>query len=220
MLARVRGGDLRFMLVVVAGLLMGFIVAGVGLARAHEAAPHLSRYVAAQGNGAAPPAVAPAAAPAAPSAAAAVDPARPAGVPVTRRDWIITKDYATHGGLRPPPGNNQGAVDFAFWHNKDALGSDVVATHSGTVKLLRMDPTYGNLVYVLGPRWSTTYGHLQDFAVRDGDTVTRGQVIGHMGSTGVSSGPHVDYQVWENGANRNPMDYCGCGMRGPDTPQE
>jgi murein DD-endopeptidase MepM/ murein hydrolase activator NlpD len=159
------------------------------------------------------------AAPAAP-AKAEIDPARPYGVPVTRGDWVITKDYAAHGGLRPAPGNNQGAVDFAFWHNKDALGADVVATHSGRVKLLQDDPTYGNLVYVLGPRWSTTYGHLQGFTVKEGDTVQRGQVIGHMGSTGASSGPHVDYQVWENGANRNPMDYCNCGTRGPDTPKE
>ena len=153
-------------------------------------------------------------------AKADIDPARPYGVPVTRGDWVITKDYAEHGGLRPPPGNNQGAVDFAFWHNKDALGADVVATHAGRVKLLQDDPTYGNLVYVLGTRWSTTYGHLQGFTVKEGDTVQRGQVIGHMGSTGISSGPHVDYQVWENGANRNPMDYCDCGTRGPDTPKE
>jgi murein DD-endopeptidase MepM/ murein hydrolase activator NlpD len=153
-------------------------------------------------------------------AKADIDPARPYGVPVTRGDWVITKDYAEHGGLRPPPGNNQGAVDFAFWHNKDALGADVVATHAGRVKLLQDDPTYGNLVYVLGARWSTTYGHLQGFTVKEGDTVQRGQVIGHMGSTGISSGPHVDYQVWENGANRNPMDYCNCGTRGPDTPKE
>jgi murein DD-endopeptidase MepM/ murein hydrolase activator NlpD len=153
-------------------------------------------------------------------AKADIDPARPYGVPVTRGDWVITKDYAEHGGLRPPPGNNQGAVDFAFWHNKDALGADVVATHAGRVKLLQDDPTYGNLVYVLGARWSTTYGHLQGFTVKEGDTVQRGQVIGHMGSTGASSGPHVDYQVWENGANRNPMDYCNCGTRGPDTPKE
>ncbi len=153
-------------------------------------------------------------------AKADIDPARPYGVPVTRGDWVITKDYAEHGGLRPPPGNNQGAVDFAFWHNKDALGADVVATHAGRVKLLQDDPTYGNLVYVLGTRWSTTYGHLQGFTVKEGDTVQRGQVIGHMGSTGISSGPHVDYQVWENGANRNPMDYCNCGTRGPDTPKE
>ena len=153
-------------------------------------------------------------------AKADIDPARPYGVPVTRGDWVITKDYAEHGGLRPPPGNNQGAVDFAFWHNKDALGADVVATHAGRVKLLQDDPTYGNLVYVLGTRWSTTYGHLQGFTVKEGDTVQRGQVIGHMGSTGISSGPHVDYQVWENGANRNPMDYCNCGTRGPDAPKE
>jgi murein DD-endopeptidase MepM/ murein hydrolase activator NlpD len=35
----------------------------------------------------------------------------------------------------------------------------------------------------------------------------RGTVLAEMGSTGNSTGPHVDYQVWDNGANKNPMDY-------------
>ncbi len=221
-------GPLAVFLGIALLVLIGLVVTGTALGRAQAAAPYLSRYVP-HGNAAAAalppgtphaPAPATAATAAATPGAAGVDPARPSGVPVTRGDWMITKDYAAHGGLRPPPGNNQGAVDFAFYHNLHAFGADVVATHAGTVKLLRDDPTYGNLVYVLGPRWSTTYGHLQDFAVADGQAVQRGQVIGHMGATGVATGPHVDYQVWEAGQNRNPLDYCGCGMQGPDVPPQ
>jgi murein DD-endopeptidase MepM/ murein hydrolase activator NlpD len=37
--------------------------------------------------------------------------------------------------------------------------------------------------------------------------VVRGQVIGYVGSTGMSSGPHLHYEVWENGVNRNPLDF-------------
>ena len=145
---------------------------------------------------------------------------RPTGVPVKRGDWVITKDYAAHGGLDPVSRQKWGAVDFAFWHDKDAFGAEIIATHAGRVKLLTDDPTYGNLVYVMGPHFTTTYGHMERFNVQEGQMVQRGDVIGFMGSTGASTGPHVDYQVWLDGQNQNPMDYCQCGMKGPDTPNE
>ena len=126
----------------------------------------------------------------------------PYGPPVARTDWVITKDYAAHGGH-----GKWGAVDFAFWHNYRASGAPVVATHAGIVKLLLDDPTYGNLVYVTGPHFTTTYAHLLGFTVGDGAQVVRGTILGKMGSTGHSTGPHVDYQVWLDGDNRNPMDY-------------
>jgi hypothetical protein len=142
----------------------------------------------------------------------------PTGLPITRQDWVITKDYAAHGGDDPIKREKWGAVDFAFWHNKDAFGAPVVATHAGKVKLLKDDPTYGNLVYVQGPQYTTTYGHLQSFNVQEGQVVRRGDVIGGMGSTGQSTGPHVDYQVWKDGKDQNPMDYCQCGMQGSPEP--
>jgi hypothetical protein len=142
----------------------------------------------------------------------------PTGIPVTRGDWVISKDYAAHGGLDPVARQKWGAVDFAFWQDKDAFGAEIIATHAGTVKLLEDDPTYGNLVYVMGSPYTTTYGHLERFNVTEGQAVRRGDVIGFMGSTGDSTGPHVDYQVWKDGENQNPMDYCQCGMKGPDAP--
>jgi len=136
-------------------------------------------------------------------------PDRPYGPPVARTDWLITKDYAAHGGP-----SNWGAVDFAFWHNYQSAGSPLVATHAGRIKLLRDDPTYGNLVYVVGAHFTTTYGHMQKFAVQEGAAVVRGTALGEMGSTGHSSGPHVDYQVWQDGDNKNPMDYGINGLQG------
>ncbi len=142
----------------------------------------------------------------------------PTGIPIKRTDWVITKDYAAHGGDDPVAREKWGAVDFAFWHNKDAFGAEIVATHAGKIKLLTDDPTYGNLVYVQGPHYTTTYGHMQKFNVQEGQVVHRGDVIGFMGSTGSSSGPHVDYQVWQDGHNQNPMNYCQCGMQGSPDP--
>ena len=53
----------------------------------------------------------------------------------------------------------------------------------------------------------TRYGHLDGFAVRKGDWVTRGQVIGRLGNTGRSTGPHLHYEVVQNGRSQNPWLY-------------
>lgn len=143
------------------------------------------------------------------SVPAEVDADTPYGPPVARTDWVITKDYAAHGGH-----GNWGAIDFAFAHDYQAFGAPIVATHAGHVKLLRDDPTYGNLVYVQGPHFTTTYGHMQKFYVKEGDPVVRGTVLGEMGSTGASTGPHVDYQVWRDGDNQDPMGYDIPGLQG------
>ena len=57
----------------------------------------------------------------------------------------------------------------------------------------------------------TGYSHLKDFAVQEGQAVKRGDVIGYVGSTGDSSGPHLDYQVWQDGVNVNPLDFGALG---------
>lgn len=139
------------------------------------------------------------------------DPERPCGVPLARTDWVITKDYAAHGGPGP-----WGAVDFAFWWNRDALGTPILATHRGRMRGIGGDATYGNRAYVQNARWTTVYSHLQTILVPDDQWVERGQMIGLLGSTGKSTGPHVDYEVWEDGRNRNPHDYCACAQAGSD----
>ena len=75
--------------------------------------------------GAAPASAAAAAAPAPGGDLSAMSAADllPTGIPVKRTDWVITKDYAAHGGDDPVAREKWGAVDFAFWHNKDAFGS-------------------------------------------------------------------------------------------------
>jgi murein DD-endopeptidase MepM/ murein hydrolase activator NlpD len=51
----------------------------------------------------------------------------------------------------------------------------------------------------------TKYGHLSRIAVSAGDEVSRGDVIGYVGSTGRSTGAHLHYEVWMNGRLTNPM---------------
>ncbi len=232
---RVAGRGRRGAVPLVMGIvLIGVLLLGVSLSRQVYSKPRLSGYVAGRDGSAhlaainlraAPGVAAAAAASIATNAVpaggmvlnpnnaampAATPPDQPYGPPVARTDWVITKDYAAHGGH-----SNSGAIDFAFWHNYQSAGSALVATHAGRIKLLSDDPTYGNLVYVVGAHFTTTYGHMQKFAVKDGDSVVRGTVLGEMGSTGHSTGPHVDYQVWRDGDNRNPMDYGILGLQGP-----
>jgi murein DD-endopeptidase MepM/ murein hydrolase activator NlpD len=131
-----------------------------------------------------------------------LDPNRPFGPPVIRTDWVISKDYAAHGGH-----SEWGAIDFAYWYDRDAMGSEVVATHAGTVHLIPDDPIYGNWVWVSNDHFTTRYGHTRKYLVSEGQQVVRGTLLAEMGSTGNSTGPHVDYQVWQDNDNKNPMDF-------------
>ena len=54
---------------------------------------------------------------------------------------------------------------------------------------------------------STRYGHMQQVVVTAGQHVRKGQIIGYMGSTGFSTGPHVHYEVNVNGQRVNPVNY-------------
>jgi murein DD-endopeptidase MepM/ murein hydrolase activator NlpD len=85
-------------------------------------------------------------------------------------------------------------------------GQPIYATASGRVVSASRSGAYGNLVAIEhGFRLKTRYGHLSDFAVKKGDTVTRGEVIGFVGATGRATGTHVHYEVWVNDRAMNPQ---------------
>ena len=85
-------------------------------------------------------------------------------------------------------------------------GEPVYATATGLVSSARRNGAYGNLVEINhGFGLNTRYGHLSTFAVRSGDTVQRGDLIGHAGATGRATGNHVHYEVWVNGRTINPL---------------
>ncbi len=85
-------------------------------------------------------------------------------------------------------------------------GEPVYATGAGLVASARRNGAYGNLVEINhGFGLTTRYGHLRTFAVRSGDTVERGDLIGHAGATGRATGNHVHYEVWVNGRTINPL---------------
>jgi murein DD-endopeptidase MepM/ murein hydrolase activator NlpD len=85
-------------------------------------------------------------------------------------------------------------------------GQPVYATASGVVTQAVAHGGYGNLLVLdHGFGLETRYGHLQGFTVAVGDHVKRGDVIGRVGSTGRSTGPHLHYEVLANGRLLNPL---------------
>ena len=87
-------------------------------------------------------------------------------------------------------------------------GTPVRATGSGRVAYAGRKGGYGKTVVLThGKRYTTLYGHLSRYAkgVRKGSAVQQGQVIGYVGSTGVSTGPHLHYEFRINGVHRDPL---------------
>lgn len=87
-------------------------------------------------------------------------------------------------------------------------GVTIVASEDGTVILAGDKGGYGRTVMIdHGGGMVTLYAHMQAFSVSLGDRVSRGEKIGEIGSTGLSTGPHVHFEVRINGNPVNPMSY-------------
>ena len=89
------------------------------------------------------------------------------------------------------------------------VGTDIYATGSGTViEVVESRKGYGNHVIINhGYGYQTLYAHLESFNVRTGQKVNRGDVIGYVGNTGTSSGPHLHYEVIKNLRKINPVNF-------------
>jgi murein DD-endopeptidase MepM/ murein hydrolase activator NlpD len=91
-------------------------------------------------------------------------------------------------------------IDFAARY-----GSPIYAVTDGTVQFAGRHGGHGNYVRLShGGGLGTGYGHMSRIAVSNGQRVSRGQVIGYVGSTGLSTGPHLHYEMYRNGATVNP----------------
>ncbi|WP_461485695.1 M23 family metallopeptidase, partial [Pedobacter sp.] len=91
---------------------------------------------------------------------------------------------------------------------KGKHGELVKTTASGTIKFANRKGGYGNVVIVNhGNGYETYYGHLSKIAVKQGQKVVAGDIIGKIGSTGRSTGPHLHYEVHKNGKIVNPKSY-------------
>ncbi len=94
-------------------------------------------------------------------------------------------------------------VDFAA-----PPGTPIYAAGDGTVDKAGWNGGYGRYIRIRhNTEYATAYGHMRGFAkgIRSGKRVKQGQIIGYVGSTGRSTGPHLHYEILRNGAHTNPM---------------
>lgn len=136
-------------------------------------------------------------------------------------DWV--PDGSTNGvsGFNPTwpmPGVTYISDEFGGARGHGGMdiagpsGTPIVAAESGTVIRSHMADTWGwgwgYHVYIYhNGTYSTLYAHMSQTAVSTGEYVQKGQVIGYEGSTGDSTGPHLHFEVWQNGVRVNPRPF-------------
>jgi murein DD-endopeptidase MepM/ murein hydrolase activator NlpD len=89
------------------------------------------------------------------------------------------------------------------------VGTDIYATGNGVVEKVEFyGRGYGNSVIIShGYGYETLYGHMSKIKVKQGQKINRGDVIGFVGNTGTSTGPHLHYEVIKNGNKINPVNF-------------
>lgn len=109
-------------------------------------------------------------------------------------------------GVRVDPITNNPAFHPGIDFNAKA-GTHVLAAGDGTITRARYDSALGNVIEIKHSEGFTSlYAHCQKLLVNQGDTVTRGQFIAEVGSTGRSTGSHLHFSIYKNGTLINPMD--------------
>ena len=100
-------------------------------------------------------------------------------------------------------------------------GAPIHAVTDGAVTYAGYSGGHGNLVKLdHGGGIGTGYAHMSRIAVSPGEHVRRGQVIGYVGSTGLSTGPHLHYELYRNGVTINPASLAFLAPAGPDPAQQ
>lgn len=109
----------------------------------------------------------------------------------TSRFHPVTQSYAAHR-----------AIDYGA-----PIGTPIMSVGDGTVVHAAYTGGYGNFIKIRhNGTYQTHYAHLSEYAVSVGDKVKQGDVIGYVGSTGWSTGPHLHYEVQVNGELVNPLE--------------
>lgn len=129
-------------------------------------------------------------------------------------------DITSWFGNRPYPGaggsTNHGGLDIGA-----AMGSNVYAALGGIVTSSGWNGGYGNAITIdHGNGLSTLYGHMSQLIAGVGQMVAPGQVIGLVGSTGNSTGPHLHFETLLNGGRVDPATFFGFSVGSRDVPQD
>ncbi|MBT0652728.1 M23 family metallopeptidase [Geomobilimonas luticola] len=125
----------------------------------------------------------------------------------TPHGWPATGEVSSGFGMREHPlyGGRKFHTGIDITLSK---GTPLHATADGVVSFAGRNAGNGNIVVIEhGYGFSSVYAHNSKNLARPGQTVKRGEVIAHSGSTGASTGPHVHYEVWKNGQSVNPKPF-------------
>ena len=102
-------------------------------------------------------------------------------------------------------GREHKGMDFAANH-----GDDVFATNNGTVSYSGYEQSFGNLIIIEHSNgYESYYAHLSERIVSYGESVSKGQLIGRVGSTGNSTGPHLHFEIRKDKIPQNPAEFIG-----------
>ena len=154
-----------------------------------------------------------------------------------RTNFTVTVAFKLDKGDETPAGGKAGASVPGIWPTKGYLtsafgqrlnpltqatefhdgidiavkeGAPVISAADGRVAACENRPRYGNLLIIdHGNGYTTWYAKLSAFKVKAGDPVKQGQLIGLVGNTGLSTGPHLHYEIRLKDKPQNPMEFMG-----------
>ena len=130
-----------------------------------------------------------------------------------RKPVIGEVDMSSPFGMRMDPFNGRPAIHTGI-DLRGEVGEPGRATAAGRVSLAGREGGYGNMVEIdHGNGLATRYGHLSEIDVKVGQMVRIGETIGHIGSTGRSTGPHLHYETRVNGEAVDPQKFLRAGVR-------
>lgn len=124
--------------------------------------------------------------------------------------WPVPSYFYVSSGFGWRWGRQHKGIDIA---GSGISGKAIVASADGQVSLASYNAGgYGNYVMINhgtsgGNSYVTLYGHMTRYIVSPGQTVSKGQTIGYVGSTGASTGPHLHFEIRVNGTAVNPLTY-------------
>lgn len=128
----------------------------------------------------------------------------------------VSGDYTGTGTfIWPMPGYTYLTCNFGDGGHRgidiaggDIYGKPVVAADSGTVLYAGWNDSYGYCVFIdHGNGYETRYAHMSELAVETGDVLEQSQIVGYVGSTGNSTGPHLHFETIYYGELQNPMGF-------------
>lgn len=127
----------------------------------------------------------------------------PSVMPIDIKEYTVASGYGYRNDPIYGTSKFHAGLDFAA-----SLGTPVFATADGVVEEAGWKGGYGNCIDLShGYNYTTRYGHLSEILVDPGAKVKRGEMIGKVGSTGKSTGPHLHYEVRFKDEAQNPVNY-------------